>query len=61
MTALERTIKASLAYIGRSVPWLAKNLGLSTSGCYVKLHADRWEYAELKRMQEIFRWKTLEG
>ena len=61
MTQLERTIKASLAYIGRSVPWLAANLGLSESGTYKKLKTDHWDYLELKRMQELFRWKTLEG
>lgn len=61
MTQLERTIRASLAYIGRTVPWLAENLGMSKSTAYEKLHSDKWEYPELKRMRELFRWKTLEG
>lgn len=61
MTELGRQIKASLAYNGRDIPWLAEKLGISKSGCYAKLRADRWCYQDLKRMRELFRWKTLEG
>ena len=58
---MEKTIKASLIYIGRTVPWLASQLGISRSGIYKKLREDRWELSELRRMREIFRWNTLEG
>ena len=58
---MEKIIKASLGYIGRSVPWLAEQLGLSKSGIYKKLKEETWTLQELRRMREIFRWKTLEG
>lgn len=58
---MKRTIKASLAYIGRNVPWLAKQLGVSQTYVYDRLKDDEWRLSELRRMQEIFKWKTLEG
>ena len=58
---MEKTIRASLGYIGRSVPWLAKQLGLSKSGIYKKMANEVWTLHELRRMKEIFHWKTLEG
>ena len=59
---MDKTIRASLVYIGRSVPWLAGQLGISVSGIYKKLKNEgSWTLLELRRMREIFRWKTLEG
>ena len=59
---MEKTIRASLVYIGRSVPWLAGQLGISVSGIYKKLkNPDTFTVGEARRMKEIFRWKTLEG
>lgn len=58
---MEKTIKASLAYIGRTVPWLAKQLGLSKGTIYQRFKDELWTLPELRRMKEIFRWKTLEG
>lgn len=58
---MEKTIKASLIYIGRTVPWLADQLGISRSGIYKKLRDDRWDLNELRMMKKIFRWATLEG
>lgn len=58
---MEKTIRTSLIYIGRRIPWLAAQLGMSTRSFYRRLASDDWSYKELKRMQQIFRWKTLEG
>lgn len=58
---MKRTIKASLAYIGRSIPWLAKQLGMSEKTCRRRLDDELWTLPDLRRMREIFRWKTLEG
>lgn len=58
---MEKTIRASLIYIGRRIPWLADMLGLSERTIYRKLRQDDWSYRELKRMKELFRWETLEG
>ena len=58
---MEKRIRASLIYIGRTVPWLAAQLGLSKSGTYKKLKTDMWTLPELRRMREIFRWNSLEG
>lgn len=54
-------ILKSLIDIGRKSPWLAQQLGISLTTMYRKLKTDGWDYKELKRMKEIFRWKTLEG
>jgi len=61
VTEFGRQIRASLGYIGCSVPWLASQLGMSVSSAYHRLGDDHWTLPQLKRMQEIFRWKTLEG
>lgn len=58
---MEKTIRASLAYIGRTVPWLAEQLGMSRRTIYERFKSDLWTLPELRRMREIFRWKTLEG
>lgn len=58
---MDKVIRASLGYIGRSLPWLAEQLGLSWSGIYKKMKEESWTLPELRRMREIFRWKTLEG
>ena len=58
---MKTKILTSLIYIGRKCPWLADQLGISRSSFYRKLNTDCWKYSELKRMQDIFRWQTLEG
>lgn len=59
---MDKVIRASLGYIGRSLPWLAAQLGLSRSGIYKKMkNPDTFTVGEARRMKEIFRWKTLEG
>ena len=58
---MKATIKASLAYIGRSIPWLAKQLGMSEKTCRRRLDDELWTLPDSRRMREIFRWKTLEG
>lgn len=58
---MDKVIRASLGYIGRSLPWLAEQLGLSRSGIYKKMKEENWTLHELRRMREIFKWKTLEG
>jgi hypothetical protein len=61
MSHLGKTVMASLIYIGRKVPWLADQLGMSRSAIYLRLKDDMWTLPQLRRMQEIFKWKTLEG
>lgn len=58
---MKRKIKASLAYIGRNVPWLAEQLGVSRTYIYARLKDDGWRLPELRRMRELFKWETLEG
>lgn len=58
---MEKTIRVSLIYIGRKIPWLADQLGIGRRQIYRKLAGDDWSYKELKRMKELFHWKTLEG
>ena len=58
---MEKRIRLSLIYIGRRLPWLAEQLGVGRRQIYRKLADDNWTYKELKRMQELFHWKTLEG
>lgn len=58
---MEKRIRDSLAFIGRSVPWLAEQLRISRATIYRRLETDGWSYPELKRMKQIFNWATLEG
>ena len=59
---LNKRIRASLAYIGQSVPWLAGRLGISTRTAYRKLANEvTWDYPEVLAMKKLFRWPTLEG
>ena len=60
MTQLERTIKASLAYIGRNVSWLAAQLGMSEKTCRRRLNDDLWTKPDIVRMIQIFKWKPEE-
>jgi len=61
VTEFGRQIRASLGYIGCSVPWLAAQLGMSVSSAYSRLGDDQWTLPQLKQMQSIFKWRTLEG
>lgn len=58
---MERTIKASLAYIGQSVEWLAKRLGVNTATVYRRFKDEQWTLPQLRAMKAIFGWETLEG
>lgn len=58
---MKKAIKASLAYAGRNVPWLAKQLGIGESTCRKRLNDDLWTLPQLRRMKELFKWQTLEG
>ena len=58
---MERTIKASLAYIGQSVEWLADMLGVNTATVYRRFKDERWTLPQLRTMKTIFGWETLEG
>ncbi len=61
MTKLGKTVKASLIYCGRDVGWLAERLGLDKATIYRRLKDDHWSLIELREMQKIFKWPTLEG
>lgn len=61
MTKLGKTVKASLIYCGRNIDWLAERLGVSKSYIYLRLRDDRWEIPQVREMQKIFKWPTLEG
>ena len=61
VTEFGRQVRASLGYIGRSVPWLAEQLGISPNSVYSRLGDDMWTLPQLKQMQSIFKWRTLEG
>lgn len=58
---MEKTIKASLAYIGRNVEWLAKRLGTTPSTIYRRFTDELWTLPQLREMKKIFGWQTLEG
>ena len=58
---MEKTIKKSLVDIGRTVEWLADQLGMPVRTIYRRFKDERWELPELRRMKDIFKWKTLEG
>ena len=58
---MEKTIKSSLAYIGRNVEWLAQMLGVNRALIYRRLKDDKWTLPQLRMMRDLFNWKTLEG
>lgn len=58
---MQKTILDSLAFIGRSITWLADQLRISKATVYRRLQTDGWTYPELKRMRQLFNWQTLEG
>lgn len=61
MTMLGKKIKSSLIFCGHDVSWLAERLGLDKTTIYRRLKDDRWELIQLREMQKIFKWPTLEG
>lgn len=61
MKPMKRTIKASLAYCGHNVLWLAEQLGRSKGYIYERFKDNAWTYPELDRMRELFKWETLDG
>lgn len=58
---MERTIKASLAYIGQNVEWLAETLGINAATVYRRFKDDEWTLPQLRTMKAVFGWETLEG
>lgn len=58
---MRKQILDSLAYIGRSIPWLAYQLRISKATVYRRLQTDEWTLPELRRMKQLFNWTTLEG
>lgn len=58
---MEKTIKASLVYIGQSVGWLADRLGVSKTFVYRRFKDDAWTLPQLREMKKLFGWETLEG
>ena len=61
MTKTEKAVRIGLLDTGRKVSWLAERLGVSRDYIYDRYKDERWELPELRLMQELFRWKTLEG
>lgn len=61
MTQTGKKVKASLIYCGRNTDWLAERLGMSRSALYKRLKDDQWTLIQLREMQKIFKWQTLEG
>lgn len=58
---MQKTILDSLAFIGRSIPWLANQLRISKATVYRRLQTDEWTLPELRMMRQLFNWQTLEG
>lgn len=58
---MEKTIKASLAYIGRNVDWLARMLGVNKALVYRRFKDEKWTLPQLRMMKDLFNWNTLEG
>ena len=58
---MEKTIKASLVYIGRNVEWLAERLGTNRATIYRRFKDDQWTLPQLRIMKALFGWETLEG
>ena len=57
---MERRIKSSLAYIGRNVEWLAKQLGINRTTVYRRLKDDEWTLPQLRVMKDLFNWDYIE-
>lgn len=57
---MERKIKSSLAYIGRNVEWLAKQLGINRTTVYRRLKDDEWTLPQLRVMKDLFNWDYIE-
>ena len=57
---MNKRIRDSLAFIGRTVPWLAEQLRISRATIYRRLETDEWTLPELRRMKQIFNWETIE-
>jgi hypothetical protein len=58
---MEKTIKSSLAYIGRNVEWLAEQLGVNQGTVYRRFKDEQWTLPQLRTMKALFGWETLEG
>lgn len=58
---MDKTIKASLIFIGRDVAWLAEVLGVNKTLIYRRFKDEKWTLPQLRKMKTIFGWETLEG
>lgn len=58
---MANTIRASLAYTGHNVKWLAEQLGTTQGLIYKRLKDDNWTLHQLRAMKALFNWATLEG